>query len=62
MNNQTKYELLSKIWSEFSENKVAVVALIFFGIILFVAVFAPLISPTDPYDLATVTIHNSNSS
>ena len=59
MSNQTKYELLSKVWSEFSENKVAVVALVCFGIILFVAVFAPFISPTDPYDLATVTIMNS---
>ncbi len=59
MTQNNKYELLAKIWSEFSENKIAVVALVCFSIILFVAVFASVISPTDPYDLATVTIMNS---
>ena len=59
MTQNNKYELLAKIWSEFSENKIAVVALVCFSIILFVAIFASVISPTDPYDLATVTIMNS---
>ena len=60
-NNKTKHkhELLYKIWSDFSENKIAVVALCIFLVILFVAVFASLISPTDPYDLSTVTIMNA---
>ena len=59
MTQNNKYELLAKIWSEFSENKIAVVALVCFSIILFVAVFASVISPTDPYALATVTIMKS---
>lgn len=50
---------LEKFWSDFSENKVAVAALMVFFCILFVAIFAPLVSPFDPYDLATVDIMNS---
>ena len=42
--------------SDFTENKVAVGALIVFIGIVFVAVFAPLISPQDPYDLAEIDI------
>jgi len=48
-----------KFWSDFSESPTAVVALLVFLTILFIAVFAPLIAPTDPYDLATVDIMNS---
>ena len=44
---------------DFSSNKVALVAFIIFLLILFVAIFAPLVSPTDPYDLNTVSIMNS---
>lgn len=50
---------LQKFWSDFSESKVAVGALVVFFLILFIAVFAPLISPFDPYDLATVDIMDS---
>jgi len=45
--------------SDFTENKVAVGALIVFICIVFVAVFAPLISPQDPYDLAEIDILDS---
>jgi peptide/nickel transport system permease protein len=45
--------------SDFTENKVAVCALIVFIGIVFVAVFAPLISPQDPYDLAEIDILDS---
>lgn len=48
-----------KFWSDFSESKVAVAALMVFFGILFVAIFAPFVSPYDPYDLATVDIMNS---
>ena len=44
---------------DFSSNKVALVAFFIFLLILFVAIFAPLVSPTDPYDLNTVSIMNS---
>ena len=54
-----KIKKIKEFWKDFSSNKVAVVSLIVFILILFVAVFAPLVSPTDPYDLNTVSIMNS---
>lgn len=45
--------------SDFCESKIAVGALAVFLAILFVAVTAPWISPTDPYDLATVDVMDS---
>ncbi len=46
-------------WRDFSVNKIAVFAFFVFLLILFVAIFAPLVSPTDPYDLNSVSIMNS---
>ena len=46
-------------WSDFSVNKIAVIALFVLISILFVAIFAPIVSPTNPYDLNTVSIMNS---
>ena len=43
-----------KFWADYSESPLAVVALLVFGAILFIAIFAPFVSPTNPYDLATV--------
>ena len=48
-----------KFWADYSESPLAVLALLVFGAILFIAVFAPFVSPTNPYDLATVDIMNS---
>ena len=48
-----------KFWADYSESPLAVVALLVFGAILFIAIFAPFVSPTNPYDLATVDIMNS---
>ncbi len=45
--------------SDFAESKVAVAGLIVFLLIVLIAIFAPLIAPTDPYDLATVDILDS---
>lgn len=45
--------------SDFAESKVAVAGFLVFLAILFIAIFAPWISPTDPYDLATVDILDS---
>jgi peptide/nickel transport system permease protein len=45
--------------SDFAESKVAVAGFIVFVLIILIAIFAPLISPTDPYDLATVDILDS---
>ena len=44
---------------DFSSNKVALVAFFIFLLILFVAIFAPLVSPTDPYDLNTEVVRIS---
>ena len=48
-----------KFWSDFCESPTAVGALFVFLVILFIAVFAPFVSPTNPYDLASVDIMNS---
>ena len=45
--------------SDFFDSKVAIIAAVVFGVIIFIAVFAPLISPTNPYDLAIVSILDS---
>jgi len=42
--------------SDFRENKVAVAAFVVFSVIVFIAIFAPLISPQNPYDLAEINI------
>ena len=49
----------NNFWRDFSTNKIAVIALFVFILILFVAIFAPFVSPTDPYDLNSVSIMNS---
>jgi len=47
---------LRRFVAEFTESKLASGAFLVFLVIAFVAVFAPWIAPTDPYDLATVTV------
>jgi len=45
--------------SDYCDNKIAVGAIVVLGIIVFIAIFAPLISPTDPFDLAVVSVLDS---
>ena len=45
--------------SDFFESKVAAAAVAAFAVILFIAIFAPWISPQDPYDLMVVDVMNS---
>jgi peptide/nickel transport system permease protein len=45
-----------RIFADFVANPVAVFGLVLFGIILLLAIFAPLISPQNPYDLAQLDI------
>ena len=47
---------LRRFVSDFTDNRVAVSALLVFMCILFVAVFCPLISPQNPYDLGVIDI------
>jgi peptide/nickel transport system permease protein len=46
----------ARIWSEFRENHVAVVALAVVVIIAVLALLAPLIAPQNPYDLAKLVL------
>jgi peptide/nickel transport system permease protein len=55
----TRTRNFKNFWNDFSENRVALISFFIFIVILFIAVFAPLVSPTDPYDLSTVSIMNS---
>ncbi len=53
----TKIETpLRRFVSDFFESKVAVAASTVFGAIVFIAIFAPFISPQNPYDLAVIDI------
>ena len=45
--------------SDYFDSRVATGAIVVFGIILFIALFAPWISPQDPYDLMIVDVMNS---
>lgn len=46
-------------WTEFRENRVAVAALAVVVIVVLLAVFAPLVAPQNPYDLATLTLRDA---
>ncbi|MEQ6247514.1 ABC transporter permease [Sulfitobacter sp. HNIBRBA3233] len=50
---------LGRFWAEFRENKVAVVALCVCVAMILLAVFAPLFSPQDPYDLGNLNLMDS---
>jgi len=50
---------LQRFVSDYCDNKIAVVAFVVLLTIIFIALFAPWISPTDPYDLAKVSILDS---
>jgi len=45
-----------RIVADFLANPVAVFGLVLLGVIVFLALFAPLISPQDPYDLAQLDV------
>jgi peptide/nickel transport system permease protein len=51
---------LARAWSDFIESRSAVVGLILFAAIAAMAVFAPWITPQDPYDLAQLDIMDGN--
>jgi len=50
---------LIRFWSEFKDNNVAVIALALVLILAILAVFAPFISPQNPYDLANLSLMDS---
>lgn len=50
---------LRRFWSEYCESKIALTALGVLILIVLAAIFAPWITPQNPYDLATVSIMDS---
>ncbi len=50
---------LSRFWAEFRENKVAVVALAIVIVMSLLALFASIVSPQNPYDLANLSLMDS---
>lgn len=48
-----------RLWSEFAESKLALIGLALLVIIVLVDIFAPLISPQNPYDLGQLDIMDS---
>ena len=50
---------LARFWAEFRESKIALVGLAGLVLIMLVALFAPFITPQNPYDLAQVSILDS---
>lgn len=48
-----------RIWSEFAESRLAVAGLAVLLMIVFVAVFAPLLAPQNPYDLTEIDVNNA---
>ena len=51
---------LARAWSDFIESRSAAVGLILFAAIAAIAMFAPWITPQDPYDLAQLDIMDGN--
>lgn len=54
--NSSPESPLARIWSDYSESKVAVGALLVLVAIILAAILAPWITPQDPYDLAQVDV------
>jgi peptide/nickel transport system permease protein len=54
--NEQKGGLAATIWSGFAESKIALAALALLAVIICVALFAPLISPQNPYDLTQLDV------
>ncbi len=50
---------LGRFFSDFCENKPAVAAFVIFCALVFIAIFAPHISPQNPYDLGEIDILDS---
>ncbi|TMM51726.1 ABC transporter permease [Sulfitobacter sabulilitoris] len=50
---------LRRFWAEFRENRIAVVALAVVVLMILLAIFASLVSPQNPYDLANLSLMDS---
>jgi peptide/nickel transport system permease protein len=50
---------LRRFWAEFRENRIAVVSLVVVVLLMFLALFASVVSPQNPYDLANLSLMDS---
>lgn len=50
---------MRRIWDEFAQSKLAVVGLLLLLSIVLIAIFAPLISPQNPYDQSQLDVMNN---
>lgn len=50
---------MKEFWRAFSKNKVAVIAFAVVVIIALLAIFAPWITPQDPYDLKSLVLRDA---
>ena len=50
---------LRRFWAEFCESRISVVALSVVGLVVFVAVFAPVLAPQNPHDLASLVLNDA---
>jgi len=48
-----------EFWREFCENKIAMLALFVVVLVVLAAIFAPLVAPQDPYDLASLELRDA---
>ncbi|MBN8953600.1 MAG: ABC transporter permease [Rhizobium tropici] len=48
-----------EFWRAFAKNKIAVIALIVVAVIVLLAIFAPWITPQDPYDLKSLVLRDA---
>ncbi|MBB6484804.1 ABC transporter permease [Rhizobium lusitanum] len=56
---QRRVSPMMEFWRAFAKNKVAVVALIVVAVIVLLAIFAPWITPQDPYDLKSLVLRDA---
>ena len=50
---------LRRLWGEFAESKLALIGLAVLLLVMMIAIFAPIISPQNPYDLAQIDLMDS---
>ena len=56
---EREQSLLLRFWKEFAESKLALIGAAVLTLIILIAIFAPVISPQNPYDLTKLDILDS---
>ena len=53
---ETRWSRLANFWADYRQSRVAVVALVVIALVIMAALLAPLITPQDPYNQATLDL------